>query len=88
MDDSRLVYAGEWNNITYDPLVYRVSKTPGSTISFQFKGEQSLVHWKPHLILQTTRIFNTTVGDNQRLSKSIHRLIRWSFTKRLTPNFW
>ena len=46
MDDNRLVYAGEWNNITYDPLVYRVSKTPGSTISFQFKGKHSLVHGK------------------------------------------
>jgi hypothetical protein len=87
MDDSRLVYAGEWNNITYDPLVYRVSKTPGSTISFQFKGERSLVHGKPHLTPLTTRIFDTAVGDNRHLTKSIHRLVRWSFTKRLTPNF-
>ena len=39
MEDPRLVYAGSWQNITYDALTYRFSKTPGSTITFPFSGE-------------------------------------------------
>ncbi|CCA67086.1 hypothetical protein PIIN_00920 [Serendipita indica DSM 11827] len=38
MEDNRLVYAGSWQNITYDPSQYRISRVPGSTITFPFSG--------------------------------------------------